>query len=1627
MKRMLLTFLTVTILNVCSSIPACLADNTWQTIGPFGAWIMALAIDSNNSQIMYAATYGNGVFKSTNGGASWATVNNGINVKSLYTIAIDPNDSQTIYTWGERLYKSTDGGVSWTTGGDWGVVMSNAKNLVIDPHDSKTIYAGTASNGIYKSTDSGSTWLAVNSGMATANIQSLTIDPGNRLTLYASTSGSGVFKSTNGGSSWQTINSGMTESNILSLAIDPGNSQIIYAGASSNGIYKSTNGGVSWTLLNSTVGSIVVSGVLAIDPKQSQTIYAGFSGIGVYKSVNGGASWTSAGTGITNAEIWCLAVDPGNEGTVFAGTVTKGVFKTANGGSSWAAVNNGLTNTSISSVAIARTNTQTIYAGAPSGVFKSTNSGSTWAAANSGLPSNNVQALALDPSDSQSKTIFAGVLNYGVYKSTDAGLTWIANNNGLTFSKDLPYLYSVTSLAVDPVDSQTIYAGIDESTFYGVQGTYGGGIFKSTNGGASWQTVNNGLTFTYNGTTHTYAIKSIVIDKISRTIYAGGYNEYYNGGLSDYGGVFKSTDGGTSWTRITSGMTNTNIHSLVIDPNSSQIIYAGTGETSSFTQVGNINVGGGVYKSTNGGSSWTKLNTGDKNNAVCSIAVDPVNSQIIYAGARVVLKSSNGGATWSEFNSGMPDMFPGCVPAITIDPVDSRTIYVGSQGAYKTLLSDDVPALTGSTTTTFSVGVSGSFQLSASGWPAPQFSTSGALPSGISFDPVTGILSGTPASGSAGTYPLLVTASNGIPPDASRGLTLTVLPATSLTAVITAPVNGAKPNALAGITGSASGSGLSKVEVQITDGSYYLQSNGAFTPTPVWLTAAGTAPWNLNTSTVSWREGIIYTIQARASDGAATSLPASASFTMVVPTGKSGSILSLTLTPDTIRAGDSSTISGVLLKADNSPLSGQTVTLIITPPSTSTTPNPASTITTLTTDSSGGFTSGALAYSTPGVYLVQVRYEGTSTVAASFTSQALGVTPQSGYAIIVSGKATDNSLLDLHTASTDSIYATLVNKRGFLASNITYLKSTTTAAVTKQQIQDAITVWAKGKLTAAPAPLYLFLIDHGTTTGFVLGDQTVTPDDLKGYLDTLEADSSVVASGALDSYKRFVIIGTCYSGTFINKISKAGRVVLTSAAADERSIAGFSIYNSATSTTFSGGEYFIDTLINFLGRGDSFKAAITQSSSNVALRDPRTVTAGFHSGVYDTLAQHPLLDDNGDATGSYNLDGSADGSQAALLTLGVGKRSIGNPADITAVTPTAFIPADQGTVYPLWLQVADSSRVAKAWMEIRTPNTAVAGGSTSGQVIPSLVTLPLYYDGNQWQNSYTFSASGTYNILYYTQDNQTGDISPAAHTVIYKKLAGNTTPALLNLLSPDDNSAQSPLFSLSWQEVSSVNPLTYTLLVSTDQSFGTTVYSEEGIPQAATYIADGKLKNSSGSYYCQSSNDTWCYWKIKAIDSYGSVTESTIRRFTTVLTNGLPGLLKGYVRSSASGAPIPGASLSVGALRATTLSNGAYLMTVPTGTVTITATATGYGSKAISNLTATAGTVLSNDVSLTAVAVSAKPGDCDNSGTVTIAEVQSSINMFLGLKTVDACVDQDGTGAVSISEVQKVINSFLGL
>jgi photosystem II stability/assembly factor-like uncharacterized protein len=438
--------------------------------------------------------------------------------------------------------------------------------LVIDPSSPSTLYAGTFEGGVFKSTNGGDSWSAVNSGLSSSMfsggpaktpVYALAIDPGTPATLYAGTSGNGVFKTTDGGASWSAVNSGLPKTSVYVIAIDPSAPATLYAGTydafNGGNVFKSTNGGASWSAVTSglAISSAVYS--LAIDSSRPSTLYAG-TDRSVFKSTNGGASWSEVNYTSGDA-VRALVIDPGNPATLYEGRGQGGIFKSTNGGASWSKVNSGRevfaglsSATPVNAIAIDPSNPATVYVGTYGGevVFKSTNGGASWSGIKSGLFTNNVYSLAIDPSNPA--TLYAGSEYSGVFKSTDGGASWRGINSGLSTAN------TVYSIAIDASAPATLYAG-----------SYGGGVFKSTNGGASWSAVNSGLTAT--------KVYSVVIDPSSpATLHAG---------TSD--GVFKSTDGGASWSAVNSGLSAPTVLSLAIDPHNPDTLYAGT-------------YGGGVFR-----------------------------------------------------------------------------------------------------------------------------------------------------------------------------------------------------------------------------------------------------------------------------------------------------------------------------------------------------------------------------------------------------------------------------------------------------------------------------------------------------------------------------------------------------------------------------------------------------------------------------------------------------------------------------------------------------------------------------------------------------------------------------------------------------------------------------------------------------------------------------------------------------------------------------------------------------------------------------------------------------------------------------------------------------------------------
>jgi hypothetical protein len=276
---------------------------------------------------------------------------------------------------------------------------------------------------------------------------------------------------------------------------------------------------------HANVNAIAVSG---------GNIFAGAGAGGVFLSTNNGTSWAAINSGLTNTSVNCLAVSGGN---IFAGT-NGGVFLSTNGGTSWTAVDSGLpANPWVTSCAVSGGN---IFAGTNGGVFLSTNNGTSWTAVNSGLTNMSVNRLAVSGSN-----IFAGAGAGGVYLSTNNGTSWKAVNSGL------PANFAVGCLAVS---GSSIFAG-------GYQG-----IYLSTNNGTSWKAVDSGLLVPWSPGGTSWWVKCFAVS--GSNIFAGIQ--------SQYGGVFLSTDNGTTWTSVDPADAGLGMGNVMVLAASSNDIFAGT-------------------------------------------------------------------------------------------------------------------------------------------------------------------------------------------------------------------------------------------------------------------------------------------------------------------------------------------------------------------------------------------------------------------------------------------------------------------------------------------------------------------------------------------------------------------------------------------------------------------------------------------------------------------------------------------------------------------------------------------------------------------------------------------------------------------------------------------------------------------------------------------------------------------------------------------------------------------------------------------------------------------------------------------------------------------------------------------
>jgi hypothetical protein len=290
--------------------------------------------------------------------------------------------------------------------------------------------------GVFLSSDNGASWSEADSGffgvygsLAKSNGRSRTVSTlrgddiscvvASGTNLFAGTAGGHVYLSTNTGTFWTAVDSGLPYQPVFSLAISGTNlfAGTGYWGEPGGGVFRSTDNGTSWTAVNAglpkypsdttrylSIHSLAVSGT---------NLFAGTWGSGVFRSTNNGTSWTATSTGLTDTNVPALVFSGTN---LFAGTDVGSVYLSTDDGTSWTAVNTGLTDTHfINAFAVSGTN---LFAGTDEGVFLSTNNGTSWSAVNIGLTDTVftvVTALAVSGTN-----IFAFVLSWNTYD----GFVW---------------------------------------------------------------------------------------------------------------------------------------------------------------------------------------------------------------------------------------------------------------------------------------------------------------------------------------------------------------------------------------------------------------------------------------------------------------------------------------------------------------------------------------------------------------------------------------------------------------------------------------------------------------------------------------------------------------------------------------------------------------------------------------------------------------------------------------------------------------------------------------------------------------------------------------------------------------------------------------------------------------------------------------------------------------------------------------------------------------------------------------------------------------------------------------------------------------------------------------------------
>lgn len=634
MRRIFIGLLLLT--GFFAIVPATQAETITQTtaqaenLGLYGGTVRYIAKDQVNN-IIYIGTYSpNGVFLSKDGGVTWLGMPSDTDFGEPRGVAVDSNG--TAYAlFSDGLYSTTDQGTTWTelgsdsigqyagtlvykngklmvgrsdggvsvssdNGATWATATVQASTNILGlgaSADATTVYAITDDNTtttLYRSADGGGTWSVVSTTGVTSRFSSIGVDPSNasHLLLIADQADQNIYQSTNGGSTW-SANSNVTP---YATYIDWSTTGVIYLG-----VDVSRDNGVTWSQLNQATPTSRVSGVVMADPTEPTTLY-GASFAAFAKSTDSGATWTDLNNGITAVTVYDMSQST-DKNTIWAAT-NAGLAKTTNFLDAEATWEFPIFYDSYpQAVWVNPATPTTVVIGGYQNIYVSIDGGTTWTTS-SGWDTNYAVQQIVAASDNTTLYAAAAYQNYtdtktgGVYMSTDGGLTWTS----LAFPDG-----AVQSLAL--ASDGTLYAG---AGLVGVRANGPTGVYTYVAG--TWSKLT--------GSPEKEVIALAIDPRDESIIYAtAGDFDTYGSDSDTVSGLYRSTDSGVTWTRITAGLEEANNKFLSIttqDKGTATTLYLGGADK--------LTTAGTIYKSTNGGDTWDVYYTGLKNESFYYLLFD---------------------------------------------------------------------------------------------------------------------------------------------------------------------------------------------------------------------------------------------------------------------------------------------------------------------------------------------------------------------------------------------------------------------------------------------------------------------------------------------------------------------------------------------------------------------------------------------------------------------------------------------------------------------------------------------------------------------------------------------------------------------------------------------------------------------------------------------------------------------------------------------------------------------------------------------------------------------------------------------------------------------------------------------